>query len=116
MPAAADQARQRPDPGQAPDARHSLRRDPRHWIPVGLDEDLDEAMKKAVGGSDRLSPRQFGMPQRRALAYLSAATNFAVGEVVDKVKQDPRAHREGPLHARTEERPRSVTRGRVSPG
>jgi acetamidase/formamidase len=57
-----------------------------HWLPVGLHEDLDEAMKRAVRAAvDFLSLTQ-GMERERALAYLSAAADFEVTQVVDAVK------------------------------
>ena len=74
-------------PGRRPTLTTPFVETPAHWIPVGLDEDLDEAMKKAVREAIAFLHGEFGMPKARALAYLSAATNFAVGEVVDRVKQ-----------------------------
>ncbi|MEV0975009.1 acetamidase/formamidase family protein [Microtetraspora glauca] len=57
-----------------------------HWIPVGLHEDLDEAMRRAVRAAvDFLSLTQ-GMERSKALAYLSAAADFEISQVVDQVK------------------------------
>jgi acetamidase/formamidase len=59
---------------------------PEYWIPIGLDSDLNEAMKKAVrNGIEYLSANQ-GMTKAEAMAYLSAATDFEVSQVVDRVK------------------------------
>jgi acetamidase/formamidase len=60
---------------------------PRHWIPIGLHRDLDRAMKKAVREAIAFLHGELRMPRELALAYLSGATDFAVGEVVDEVKQ-----------------------------
>jgi acetamidase/formamidase len=74
-------------PGRRPELTGPFVETSTHWIPVGLDKDLDEAMRKAVREGIEFLHGEFGMPRRLALAYLSAATNFAVGEVVDEVKQ-----------------------------
>jgi acetamidase/formamidase len=59
---------------------------PEFWIPIGLDPDLNEAMKKAVRSAvDYLSSNQH-LTRAAALAYLSAATNFEVSQVVDRTK------------------------------
>ena len=57
-----------------------------YWITVGLDEDLDLAMKDAVRESIRFLHAQYGIDEALALAYLSAATDFEVSQVVDKTK------------------------------
>lgn len=57
-----------------------------YWIPVGLDEDLDEAMKEAVRQAIGLLTAQYDMDRATALAYLSAATDFEVSQVVDATK------------------------------
>lgn len=57
-----------------------------YWIPIGLDPDLDEAMKEAVrGGIDFLSTT-LGVERDVAFAYMSAATDFDVSQVVDRNK------------------------------
>lgn len=57
-----------------------------YWIPIGLDPDLDEAMKEAVReGVDFLS-HSLGLERAVALAYMSAATDFEVSQVVDRTK------------------------------
>lgn len=57
-----------------------------YWIPVGLDEDLDEAMKQAVRQAIRFLSVSLGIDRAVAYAYLSAATDFEVSQVVDKTK------------------------------
>jgi acetamidase/formamidase len=57
-----------------------------HWIPVGLDVDLDEAMRDAVRAALRFLETRFDMPRHLAYAYLSAAADFEVSQVVDVVK------------------------------
>ena len=57
-----------------------------HWIPVGLDVDLDEAMREAVRAALRFLETRMAMPRHLAYAYLSAAADFEVSQVVDGVK------------------------------
>jgi acetamidase/formamidase len=57
-----------------------------HLIPTGLDEDLDVAMQNAVRAAIALLQARFGMDPRLAYAYLSAATDFRISQVVDMVK------------------------------
>ncbi len=57
-----------------------------YWIPIGLNEDLDEAMKQAVREAIRFLAVNLGMDRAIALAYLSAAGDFEVSQVVDKTK------------------------------
>ena len=56
------------------------------WVPMGLDEDLNEAMRKAVRAAVAFLHETQGMPRHVALAYLSAAGDFEVSQVVDSVK------------------------------
>jgi len=56
------------------------------WIPIGLNEDLDEAMKDSVRQSIKFLSESLNMDRATALAYMSAATDFAVSQVVDKTK------------------------------
>ena len=57
-----------------------------YWIPIGLDPDLDEAMKQAVReGIDFLS-LTLGVDRAVAYAYLSAASDFEISQVVDRTK------------------------------
>lgn len=57
-----------------------------YWIPIGLDEDLDEAMKESVRESIAFLTESLGMDRATAYAYLSAATDYEVSQVVDKTK------------------------------
>ena len=59
---------------------------PRRWLPIGLDPDLDEAMRKATLNAVEFLNGELGMSRANALAYLSADANFAVTQVVDKTK------------------------------
>jgi acetamidase/formamidase len=59
---------------------------PEYWIPIGLDADLNEAMKKAVRAAIDYLSANHGMTKAEAMAYLSAATDFEVSQVVDRVK------------------------------
>jgi acetamidase/formamidase len=54
-------------------------------IPTGLDADLDEAMRNCVRASIDLLAARFGMDRTIAYAYLSAATDFSISQVVDLV-------------------------------
>ena len=55
-------------------------------IPTGLSEDLDEAVKNCVMAAISLLQARFGMDAEHAYAYLSAATDFNISQVVDLVK------------------------------
>lgn len=57
-----------------------------HWIPMGLDVDLNEAMRQAVRNAVTFLEVRFGVPRSVALAYLSATGDFEVSQVVDAVK------------------------------
>ena len=56
------------------------------WITPGLDADLDEAMKKSTREAIRFLNQEYGIDESIAYAYLSAATDFEVSQVVDKTK------------------------------
>jgi acetamidase/formamidase len=56
------------------------------WIPIGLDPDLNEAMKKAVRSAIEYLSINQGLDRATAMAYLSAASDFEVSQVVDKTK------------------------------
>jgi acetamidase/formamidase len=58
---------------------------PVYWAPTGLDEDLREAMKKAVRASIAFLVGEYQMDEEHAYAYLSAATDFDISQVVDRV-------------------------------
>lgn len=55
-------------------------------IPIGLDEDLNEAMKDCVRCALDLLAAEYGLERHLAMAYLSAAGDFAVSQVVDATK------------------------------
>ncbi|MBX6388577.1 MAG: acetamidase/formamidase family protein [Frankia sp.] len=57
-----------------------------YWLPLGMDRDLDEAMRKATRAAIGFLSTKVGMSRANALAYLSAAADFAVSQVVDDVK------------------------------
>ena len=57
-----------------------------HWIPIGLHEDLDEALRRAVRAAIELLHARVGMERQLAYMYLSAAADFEVSQVVDGVK------------------------------
>ena len=56
------------------------------WITPGLDADLDEAMKKSTREAIRFLNQEYGIDEATAYAYLSAATDFEVSQVVDRTK------------------------------
>lgn len=56
-----------------------------YLVPTGLDQDLREAMKKAVRAAIALLHARYGMDAEHAYAYLSAASDFDVSQVVDLV-------------------------------
>lgn len=57
-----------------------------YLVPTGMDEDLDVAMQNCVRAAIGLLQARYGMDPRHAYAYLSAATDFDVSQVVDVVK------------------------------
>ncbi|RIX26421.1 acetamidase/formamidase family protein [Amnibacterium setariae] len=59
---------------------------PEYLVPTGLSEDLDEAVQHCVRAAIELLHARFGMDRSNALAYLSAATDFDISQVVDLVK------------------------------
>ena len=87
----------RPGEGGAPrqTSEHPFAETPEHWIPVGLSDpdgpegdaqgtDLDVAMRDAVRRSLQFLTEDLGMAGPVAYAYLSAATDFHVSQVVDR--------------------------------
>jgi acetamidase/formamidase len=56
------------------------------WMPVGLNPDLDEAMKQAVRQAIEFLHGEHGMARAVAYAYMSAATDYVVSQVVDRTK------------------------------
>ncbi|MET9789607.1 acetamidase/formamidase family protein [Streptomyces canus] len=59
---------------------------PSEHIVLGLDRDLDEALRNAVRDALTLLTDRFAVPGPVGLAYLSAAADFHVSQVVDIVK------------------------------
>ncbi|KRC55020.1 MULTISPECIES: acetamidase/formamidase family protein [unclassified Nocardioides] len=57
-----------------------------HLVPTGLDPDLDVAVQNCVRAAIALLGARYGMAPHLAYAYLSAATDFDVSQVVDVVK------------------------------
>jgi acetamidase/formamidase len=55
-------------------------------IPTGLDVDLDVAVQNCVRAALGLLQQRYGMDRALAYAYLSAATDFNISQVVDLVK------------------------------
>ncbi|MFT4294459.1 MAG: acetamidase/formamidase family protein [Micropruina sp.] len=55
-------------------------------IPTGLDADLDVAAANCVRAALGLLQARYGMERHLAYAYLSAATDFNISQVVDLVK------------------------------
>jgi acetamidase/formamidase len=57
-----------------------------HLIPTGLNEDLDLAVQDCVRAAIALLQARWGLDAEHAYAYLSAATDFNISQVVDLVK------------------------------
>ncbi|NYF18189.1 Asp-tRNA(Asn)/Glu-tRNA(Gln) amidotransferase A subunit family amidase/acetamidase/formamidase [Microbacterium sp. AK009] len=62
-----------------------LVRTPEYLVPTGLDPDLNEAMRRCVRAALTLLEARYGMAEHLAYAYLSAATDFNISQVVDIV-------------------------------
>jgi acetamidase/formamidase len=62
-----------------------LVRTPEYLVPTGLDPDLGEAMRRCVRAALSLLQARYGMAEHLAYAYLSAATDFDISQVVDIV-------------------------------
>ncbi|MBT0773708.1 acetamidase/formamidase family protein [Kineosporia sp. J2-2] len=59
---------------------------PEFLVPTGLDEDLDVAVARCGENAVALLGAAFGVHPEIAYAYLSAATDFEISQVVDLVK------------------------------
>ncbi|MBC9225694.1 acetamidase [Aeromicrobium sp. 636] len=55
-------------------------------VPTGMDPDLDVAVQNCVRAAIGLLGARYGMDPAHAYAYLSAATDFNISQVVDLVK------------------------------
>ena len=62
-----------------------LVRTPEYLVPTGLDPDLNEAMRACVRSALDLIEGRWGVEEHLAYAYLSAATDFDISQVVDIV-------------------------------
>jgi acetamidase/formamidase len=58
---------------------------PEYLVPTGLDTDLDEAVRKCVRAALALLQARWGLDEHLAYAYLSAATDINISQVVDRV-------------------------------
>lgn len=67
------------------DVTGPLVRTAEYLVPTGLDPDLNEAMRACVRAALRLLEARYGMAEHLAYAYLSAATDFDISQVVDIV-------------------------------
>jgi len=56
-----------------------------YLVPTGLDPDLNQALRKCVHAAIELISTRWGMDEHLAYAYLSAATDFDISQVVDIV-------------------------------
>ncbi|WP_456286684.1 acetamidase/formamidase family protein [Microbacterium sp. JZ70] len=56
-----------------------------HLVPTGLDPDLDAAMRACTTEAIALLQARWGMDEHLAYAYLSAAVDFDISQVVDVV-------------------------------
>lgn len=56
-----------------------------YLVPTGLDPDLNEAMRACVRAAIALIAARWGLEEHLAYAYLSAATDFDISQVVDIV-------------------------------
>ncbi len=59
---------------------------PEFLVPTGMDEDLDTAVQNCVRAAVALLQARYNMDPSLAYAYLSAATDFNISQVVDVVK------------------------------
>ena len=58
---------------------------PEYLVPTGLDKDLDEAVRRCVRAALALLQARWGLDEHLAYAYLSAATDIDISQVVDQV-------------------------------
>ncbi|MGZ0712126.1 acetamidase/formamidase family protein (plasmid) [Coraliomargarita sp. W4R53] len=56
-----------------------------YLVPTGMDPDLNEAMRRCVRAALSLIRARWGLDEHLAYAYLSAATDFDISQVVDIV-------------------------------
>jgi acetamidase/formamidase len=84
---------------------------PQLWVPIGLDEDLGEAMRDCVRRALGLMQHGFDVDRATSLAYLSAAVDFSVSQVVDVVAGVHAAIRKADLRDVTGDRPTGLFTG-----
>jgi acetamidase/formamidase len=84
---------------------------PSLWVPIGLDEDLGEAMRDCVRRALGLMQHGFDVDRATSLAYLSAAVDFSVSQVVDVVSGVHAAIRKSDLREVTGDRPAGLFAG-----
>ena len=58
---------------------------PEYLVPTGLHEDLGEAVRRCVRAALALLQARWGLDEHLAYAYLSAATDIDISQVVDRV-------------------------------
>jgi acetamidase/formamidase len=58
---------------------------PEYLVPTGMDRDLDEAVRRCVRAALALLQARWGLDEHLAYAYLSAATDIDISQVVDQV-------------------------------
>lgn len=75
-----------PEIPQAGEFKDPFGETPDYWMPIGLDPDLSEAMKKAVRASMKFLTEKMGMDPTTAYSYMSAATDFEITQVVDETQ------------------------------
>ncbi|MCL3836500.1 acetamidase/formamidase family protein [Aeromicrobium duanguangcaii] len=68
------------------DVAGPLARTSEFLVPTGMDPDLDVAVQNCVRAAIGLLQARYGMDPAHAYAYLSAATDFNISQVVDLVK------------------------------
>ncbi|WIB14748.1 acetamidase/formamidase family protein [Curtobacterium sp. MCPF17_050] len=56
-----------------------------YLVPTGMDADLDDAVRRCVRAAITLLRARWGVEEHLAYAYLSAATDFRISQVVDLV-------------------------------
>lgn len=57
-----------------------------HWVAIGLHKDLNEAMRASVRAALTFLTSRAGMDAASAYAYLSAAADLEISQVVDQVQ------------------------------
>ncbi|HAQ59915.1 MAG TPA: acetamidase, partial [Microbacterium sp.] len=95
-----------------------------YLVPTGLDPDLGEAMRRCVRSAIALIRARWGLDEHLAYAYLSAATDFDISQVVDivcgvhaRIREADFAAVQRPTHPSPDspETGESVVPGRTSP-